>query len=310
MKMLFASLILGASVVVDRWSTPPKTQRIWGDGILDGGDWDAMSYSWDDVLLEELSLYSLALGRSAFEGDEPPVCQLLKRMVMARAWFTWRYALGAEEGGLKRLIRMLNARFPGISLEANDLYETGRDSALALYDDFEFHRVGASPDDEYERLLAIASLYRDARERSRTLGAALPEDRNDLSDALIASMQSDLNAAYVYREFEFAHELFLTGICLAQIARGRSVLLTPSVAGCFLDVVQNRGDEDVARILIRATEAGTGLERFKKLAAKSLGSGHPIVVKPKHSGFDFNRLLAPSQRSGRGLEDHRAIGDY
>lgn len=310
MKMLFASVILGASVVVDRWSTAPKAQRIWGDGILDGGSWDTLSYSWDDVLLEELSLYSLALGRTAFEGDEPPVLQLLKRMLQARAWLTWRYAFGAEEGGLKNVVAKLNALFPGISLLEEDIYEKGSDSALALYDDFEFDRVCASPENEHERLLAIASLYRDARGRCGTPGASSTAAETDLAGALIASMQSDLNAAYVYREFEFAHELFLTGICLSQLARGRSVLLSPSIAGCLLDVVQNRSGEDVTQILIQAANAGIGLERLKRLAAESLGSGRPIIVKPKHFGFDFSGLLPPYQRRSGRLEDHRTVGDY
>lgn len=310
MKMLLMNLVLGASVVADRWSTPQKIERIWGDGILDGTPWETMSYSWDDVLLEELALYSPTLGRAALVGDQPPVCELLEQMVTARVWLACCNGPVSEDLELDRVVAQLNERFPGIGLDVGDIYNTGRESVLGLYGDFEFERVSGSPAKELKRLMAVTSLYQDARDRSQMFGEGSPEDGPDLATALIASIQSDLNAAYVYREFEFAHELFLTGICLAQVARGRSVLLTPAIASCFLDVVENHQNDDVAKVLLETANAGIGSERLKRLSAKSANAQHLIVLKPKVSSIGFNSWLPPSSRAGRGLENQSALGGF
>ena len=92
------------------------------------------------------------------------------------------------------------------------------------------HAEGTLPNLRNEWLLELsilASLDRllnDAH-RLRRAGAEPSASRIQPSDALIASIYSSINAAYIYPELEFMHETLTLGAWLGFLERGRPALL-------------------------------------------------------------------------------------
>ena len=77
----------------------------------------------------------------------------------------------------------------------------------------------------------------EASPRSPSCGAQRSLlDTLDLQDALLASIHSRLNAAYVLPQFVFAHELFTAGAWLGLLCAGRDARLPVGIAAVFADI--------------------------------------------------------------------------
>jgi hypothetical protein len=83
-------------------------------------------------------------------------------------------------------------------------------------------------------LACLDKFVRAAHEKSVSVERKAPISGNaTLPDALVASIHSGINAAYVYQRFEFAHELFSVGAWLGIMLRGRPSVIPEFVAGYF-----------------------------------------------------------------------------
>ena len=54
------------------------------------------------------------------------------------------------------------------------------------------------------------------------------------------SVHSRLNAAYVYPEYTFAHELLTVAGVLGHLLQGRAAYISPPIARCIADVMATR----------------------------------------------------------------------
>lgn len=102
-----------------------------------------------------------------------------------------------------------------------------------------------------------------------------------LTDALIASIHTAFNAAYVCPSHAYTHELLGMGAWLGILLRDRSALMPEFVAHGLLDSLDSSQRDDLVRqILRRHVERTGGAPHLLQQAKRVLKSGRPIVVRP------------------------------
>jgi hypothetical protein len=101
-----------------------------------------------------------------------------------------------------------------------------------------------------------------------------------LTDALIASIHTAFNAAYICPSHTYAHELLGAGAWLGILLRGRSALMPEFVAHVFLDGLDpSRRNDLVPQILHHHAERTGGAPHLLQQAKRVLKSGRPVVIR-------------------------------
>ena len=109
-----------------------------------------------------------------------------------------------------------------------------------------------------------------------------------LWQVLIASMHSGFNGAYLFRQYEFAHELLTVAAWLGHPLRRRSALMPPMIARRLVDHSKgaagfaNSTDAGRCETLIRLhAEMAGGHSWLLGKARRALRLGCALVVKPR-----------------------------
>jgi hypothetical protein len=116
--------------------------------------------------------------------------------------------------------------------------------------------------------------------------AVSPSSGADLSDAVVASIYSGVNAAYELPHLAFAHELLTVGAWLGYLIRGRAALMPPFIAERLIDQLGGtllQPEDDAARCeaLVRFhAEAAVGARRLLQTAKRVYKSNTPALVRP------------------------------
>lgn len=107
-----------------------------------------------------------------------------------------------------------------------------------------------------------------------------------LTDALIASIHTAFNAAYICPTHTYAHELLGAGAWLGILLRGRSALMPEFVAHVLLDSLDSsRRNDVVPQILRHHVERTGGAPHLLQQAKRVLKSGRPVVIRHRHPIF-------------------------
>lgn len=102
-----------------------------------------------------------------------------------------------------------------------------------------------------------------------------------LSDALISSIHTAFNAAYICPCHTYAHELLGAGAWLGILLRGRCVLMPEFVAHVLIDGLDpSRNDDLVAQILRYHVERTGTISPLLEQAKRVLKSGRPTIARP------------------------------
>jgi len=289
MVMVLLSRMLGLTANAMGLGVPQAHQRrAWGDGIVDQPYFIMMYDDWDDILLEELAVYSPALARSAFDGSQPPLSRFIDQLLTASLWLAVRaigkQAVQSEKAGLDALCVDL----PGLTAGDIMLGREGRDAAADVFGEDSFETEIAKPLNRHiDRLRSICQIRAVARQRIAEGRAATSSHGNpgqagvDLYLALSQSVHSGINAAYVHQHLDFAQELFLTGICLGQLADGRDVMMTPGMAGCLLDHIDRHKVDPVSSLLHDLAERGAGAGFARRKAKEIMRRTTPCVIRAR-----------------------------
>jgi hypothetical protein len=150
-------------------------------------------------------------------------------------------------------------------------------------------RVWESPGDfllfELYVLYCLNRVLRDA-EAVAMSAPREPAAPADLDLALTASIYSSFNAAYVYPQLEFAHELLAVGGWLGYLVRGRPALMPIFVATHLIELLSRKPVEAAdpaaqcdALIHFHA-ELAAGVPRLLKRARQVRDAGYPLAVRP------------------------------
>jgi hypothetical protein len=129
-----------------------------------------------------------------------------------------------------------------------------------------------------------------------------------LADAFVASLHASFNAAYVYPEFVYAHELLSLAAWLGYLVRGRAALMPSFVAErlrCELGVAPNPssrvGDASDIRALLRFyADLAVGSRRLLRQARSAGKTGRAKLVRPR--GQAMNPSYVWNERAAKASE--------
>jgi hypothetical protein len=104
-----------------------------------------------------------------------------------------------------------------------------------------------------------------------------------LSDAVIVSAGTHLNAAYLYAEFHHAHELLALAAVLGHLADGRAAYLPPLLAEALLDCLPRKGvpASEASMALHGLAEQAYGVTRLATVARIISATGVSQLILPR-----------------------------
>jgi len=105
---------------------------------------------------------------------------------------------------------------------------------------------------------------------------------SSLTDATIATVHARLNAAYVYPEFAFGHELLTIAAIIGHLVEGRPAYISPLVAETMADIMgrPRRSDDrgNAALVLQNFAKRIGGASYLARLAAR--GCRRTVMIRP------------------------------
>lgn len=275
-----------------------RAQRVWGDGLLERSvttlwypaDWSTVDA--DELLFLAPSLCSTG---SKVSCDSGPASCIEQRFAGLIHMAAQRLDSVTPGGAAKAFARLQQSgAIDAFLSNGNALQVFDRDDAP--------HTAEPAPlrPDAWNawlhELFALACVDRmlyDASPSSDDCASSPLLEQAGLAEALVASVHTQINAGYVYRQYAYAHELLTCGAWLGLVAAGRPAYLPPSVAEVlitYLDCPTPAGDNaerTVADILGFYTNRTGGRDRLVRAARKVCASGAPRFFAPR-------RLPVPS----------------
>lgn len=245
------------------------TSSPWGDGLVELSLptlWRARH--WSDLSDDELVFFIPNLMRDDHPELSPPA------RIRLAALSRFRTSLLVLGGDPQQTLRRI--------IEAGAL--------LGIYKDDELQAVISREATREEFALAWrlkSNLSTDWRDEtavlsslSRTLRGAETAS-SVLSDALISSIHTAFNAAYICPSHTYAHELLGAGAWLGTLLRGRCALMPEFVAHVLIDGLDPpRNDDLVAQILRYHVARTGGIPPLLEQAKRVLKSGRPAIARP------------------------------
>lgn len=259
-----------ASVInhaVSRHYLPWRTsQQVWGDGFADLSlSTSLYPRDWSDVSDDELVLFF-----SHLTGQDHPEFGIAARL---RASYARR------------------VRASAILAAKDDAILSGRTTADAghLGDD-----PAMTPPSSEE--LAIAELLGldlarppwasevvilGAIDRMLCEACSVGGKTANLNEALLASIHTGINAAYVYPAHAFAHEVLATGAWFGTLLMERPALMPEFVAHVCIDCLDGTRNDLISKILVFHAARLGGISFYLRHAQKTIKSGRMRVVQAR-----------------------------
>lgn len=105
-----------------------------------------------------------------------------------------------------------------------------------------------------------------------------------LADVVVATVSTRLNGAYVYDEYDSAHEILSLAAVLGHLVQGRTAYLSPFLAGTLTDILsgpRRTADDDVASVLRSYADLVGGADFLVGRAKVISARGVPRRVSPR-----------------------------
>lgn len=237
---------------------------VWGDGLVE----QSLStlyycHSWHDVDDDELVFYLPGLAAAVCDASTPLAPEL-------------RAVLGRRAGTLRSLLRRFGEETGQLAIQARSARNTWMHTPQSIATDLPFSRPELRT--VTERLEAAIDCL-----AAPSAGRAL-----SFTDALLLSIHTQCNGAYLNPRFGSSHMMFTCAAWIGLIAYGRSALLPPSIAeglGSYLAPAAEATPDGQSsdRVLQRYADWCAGRGRLLQLARRSAETGSVILVKPKLS---------------------------
>ncbi len=309
-----------------RFSGRKPALSAWGEELVDQSlatswykaDWGNVGDDELAYLLPSLCRRSPARADDAGDAQRGPVSYLTRTLV-TRAGTTARKIArsfgGTQAPSASRVIEHLIASGLVTSVSANQFSEPAGVSEYPSgnIDSGEF-RTGRAPADEaglpgwlVPELTALAYADRMLRDASDGVphksphAAPLIEWPLSLADVVVATVSTRLNGAYVYDEYDSAHEILSLAAVMGHLVQGRTAYLSPFLAGTLIDILlgpRRTADDDVASVLSSYADLVGGADflvgRAKIISALGVArrvSPRPAVVTRDSSRWRWNARL-------------------
>jgi hypothetical protein len=237
-----------------RWRAP---QQVWGDGFADLSLGTSLyPRDWSDVSDDELVLFFPHL-----TGRDHPEFGIAARV---RAAYVRRIAtsaiISADNGAAPH-------RYSRAEPSATD------EQAIAT-------RLGP---DENRPFWATESAIIEAVGHMLCEACAAAGNTPALSEALLASIHTGINAAYIYPAHASAHELLATGAWFGTLLMGRPALMPEFVAHVCMDCLDGTRNDLVSKILLFHAARLGGTSLYLRHAQKTIKSGRTSVVRTRRA---------------------------
>lgn len=274
-----------------------KTKLPWGDGLVEQS-LPALWYpcSWDSVAPDELVvIIPSLLSAPVPESKNADLLRGLYREALANqlatavATLTEERYFGAQDE-LRTCLKTLHERGMLVSMPDEELerkilhFSFAKRSGGVLSSVIRRRVTPGRAVNELCCLSCIERVYLDCESR----GGVRRRDVNGLdvtmADALVASVHSGVNSAYIYPCWAFAHESFALGAWLGQILFGRSAWMPIYIGELLNEVLRNRdrvAPDSFDGVLLSYIELTIGSARAIKRARLLLSRGGSILVRPR-----------------------------
>lgn len=268
--------------------------QLWGDGLVDQSvatRW--RQRHWDDVDVDELTYFIPGLLapealNAATESSSGPASFLNEaletQLARAVAALVGLWPNGSERERQVRALGFVTAL--GItSIPARDICNQCRVSnpASGIRMIWAGGRKAAAIY-ELSVLATIDCMLGDATKlAARAVAPVMPAP--SASDALIASMHSGVNGAYIYKDLAYAHETLATAAWIGKLLAGRPALLPDFIAAILIEtayrVKRNSVTDPLDALIYRHAVAAVGERRLLRLSRRVMQTGRPVAVHKK-----------------------------
>lgn len=294
------SLSIGSAL---GWRRRTATVAAWGDGLADetfSSAWHRAA--WAEVDADELVFLIPSLAadtESAASRDEfgpGVVARVALGAQVYRAASALREIAGDQGDGSAEALDVIAASGVLTRIDPYTAWVEGREVDARLLERRHTSPGASRPIDrsigreacvfELAVVSCLDRLHRDAQGAANR-GASSGARDMPLPDALVASIHSTFNAAYVYPQFACVHEVLSVGAWLGHLVKGRPAYM-PQFVAAYLAAELAPGREGDAsaggrctRILRSHAEQAVGVERLHAVARRVASTGRPMLVKPR-----------------------------
>lgn len=275
------------SITPDRswtpWRRQAKSQSVWGDGLVEQ-DMAALWYrgSWEDVGIDEL-VYLLPQLNPSMCGHVGLIETLRRQLDQQKRIADELLSDTCDRGPTSTL---LTAAMSAASLEpcrASQSRRLGAELRIALA--------------AVHHLSGMLTFANGMIGKKACVGLAEPMSS---SEALMKSIHSCINAAYVYPDFAYCHELLATGAWLGHLMRGREAYLPPFIAECLSDYLQSshqgigQSRDASAALLSAYAEAIVGTRYLLSVSLSVCKRRHIVKIKPRTQPMAIHDIICKS----------------
>ncbi|NIK47330.1 hypothetical protein [Variibacter gotjawalensis] len=269
-----------------------RADRVWGAG------WEELSpsdflypVSWETVDEDELLLYAASLAKAERNPTSPlGPAQYMRDAVSARVFYvSERFQLLHSDATSKRrrdaLAEALAVGAFGRTMDPPNAVNRGRGLCQEWFegDALAHPSTIVDPDVAYEFELVVLRSMSIACAEHRTTESS--EDQKfaaqSFTHALLVSLHSGLNAAYIYPRFALRHQTLSFAAWLGWIDRGRSCFMPPFVAEYAVALLENdapaAGEIESALLYQYAAKSRSAILRAAK---RSLTGWGGTIVRP------------------------------
>lgn len=274
-----------------RSRSPTAQDRIWGDGLLDQSLTDTLyPCSWSDIGEDELVFLYPSLACQVRSAQRVDILSLLIRLALRSLA---DHSQQAPDASVRRRPCPASPMLSGGNAGATGLHRASTASqaqaspAKRVASDFGCLRANEQDRSLLENWVVqcLDNMLRDVTsERGGRSGSG--SATTELPEALVASIYTCVNGAYVYPQFAFGHEILTTGAWLGVLMRGRAALMPPVVAQVLRELLplhphtERRELGVLTELLWLHAEHTVGTAQLLRKAKTVLRSGRDVLVVP------------------------------
>ncbi|MEZ5901033.1 MAG: hypothetical protein R3D51_16245 [Hyphomicrobiaceae bacterium] len=273
--------------LADEWASKSRqVGTIWGDGLVEQSLHTAWYASdWDSIDLDELIMFLPVLLASGGRGERGPARHIRNAIaahMRSLASSLEQHCDFEDVSERERVMSMICADIlrDGVMADPKTNISIGR--ALSS--------IKSSTLREYlvYQVAVIITLNRVLRAAE---GDCQSTSDCEQADALVASIHSRVNGAYIYPQWAFAHELFSAGAWLGVLLSGRWALLPEFLAEVFAELLERSEVSGAANlvasdlVLLSYIDRTIGRSRLLRQAKRVRETGVPVVIKSKRMRF-------------------------
>lgn len=289
-----------------RAAEPAGNPVPWGDGLVDvslsdlwyPADWNSVSDDELTFLLPSLTGSRAFTGRAVAARDSGPIpylTRILEGRVAASASLIAPHAHNSVAEALEHLVAVgivtkIKPSATDIRVSEHEIPLRGGRRAAG----------GAWLREELRGIAYLDRILHDALglpDKDESACAPVFGRPRSLEDVIAMSVHSRLNAAYVYPEYTFAHELLTVAAVLGHLLQGRAAYISPPIARCIADVMAARisdGADGTASTLRTFADSVGGADYLVRAAARAKRG--TILLRPRLAPMPLAAAQMPVNR--------------